>query len=72
MKETDAVLYVDTDILFLGPVDEIWMHFYRFNPLQVGALAPRVGWKFNVPQNNPNYIVTPDKKLTQVNSGVSF
>ena len=38
--------------------------------IQVGALAPRVGWDFKVPASNPNFIMTPSGGVTQVNSGV--
>ncbi|CAK8694314.1 unnamed protein product [Clavelina lepadiformis] len=70
MADVDSVLYVDTDVIFLGAVEEIWQHFYLFNELQVGALAPRVGWDFKVNPNNPNFIEMPGGKFTQVNSGV--
>jgi len=71
MPNTDAVLYVDTDVIFLGAIEEIWAHFNQFSPLQVGALAPRVGWNFNVPSDNPNYIRMSNGKMIQINSGVS-
>jgi lipopolysaccharide biosynthesis glycosyltransferase len=37
---TDRVLYVDTDILFLRPLDDLWRLFDRFEPAQLAALAP--------------------------------
>ncbi|MEO6193729.1 MAG: glycosyl transferase family 90 [Thermoanaerobaculia bacterium] len=37
---TDRVLYVDTDILFLRPLDDLWRQFDRFKPAQLAALAP--------------------------------
>lgn len=36
----DSLLYVDTDVLFLSPLEKIWSHFSRFNSSQVIAMAP--------------------------------
>ena len=45
----DLLFYVDTDILFLKSVADIWSHFARFNSSQLAALAPEhedkaMGW----------------------------
>ncbi len=40
VEGTDRVLYVDTDILFLRPIDDLWRRFERFTPDQLAALAP--------------------------------
>ncbi|HEX4960374.1 MAG TPA: glycosyl transferase family 90 [Thermoanaerobaculia bacterium] len=40
IEGTNRVLYVDTDILFLRPLDELWNLFDRFQPAQLAALAP--------------------------------
>lgn len=40
IEGTDRVLYVDTDILFLRPLDDLWHLFDRFEPAQLAALAP--------------------------------
>lgn len=45
----DAMIYTDTDTLFLGPVDELWEHFSLFNSSQISGLAleddnPNVSW----------------------------
>ncbi len=40
IEGTDRVLYVDTDVLFLRPPDELWRLFDRFQPEQLAALAP--------------------------------
>ncbi|XP_039249590.2 glucoside xylosyltransferase 1-like isoform X1 [Styela clava] len=66
----DSVIYVDTDVIFLSAIDDLWNQMKFFKDEQVGALAPRVGWDFMVPSSNPNFILTPEGKLTQVNSGV--
>ena len=70
MKDKDSVIYVDSDVLFLSNVQELWDQFKNFNNNQVGALAPRAGWHFKVPSVNQNYIMTPNGRVTQVNSGV--
>ncbi|XP_051862953.1 glucoside xylosyltransferase 2 isoform X2 [Drosophila albomicans] len=49
LTEVDSLLYVDTDILFLSPVTDIWKFFGRFNESQIAALAPEhenenIGW----------------------------
>ena len=72
MVDTKAIIYVDTDIIFWGPIEEIWAYFNEFTPPQVGALAPRVGWNFEVSLDNPNYIQQQNGRMTQVNSGVSI
>ncbi len=40
ITSTERLLYVDTDILFLRPLDELWSLFDRFTPAQLAALAP--------------------------------
>ena len=72
MSDIDAILYVDTDVIFLGAIEEIWDHFDKFDSWQVGALAPRVGWNFKVRQENKNYVQMPNGQMTQINSGVSI
>nr|XP_018667666.1 glucoside xylosyltransferase 2-like [Ciona intestinalis] len=49
LTNVDSLLYVDTDILFLSPVDDIWAKFKKFNSTQLSAMSPehenpRVGW----------------------------
>lgn len=49
LKNIDSLLYVDTDILFLVPVEEIWQHFSKMNSTQMAALTPEhedyaTGW----------------------------
>lgn len=49
LTDVDSLLYVDTDILFLSPVSEIWQFFGKFNESQIAALAPEhenanIGW----------------------------
>lgn len=68
LKDIDSILYVDTDTLFLTPVEDVWRHFSRMNSSQMAALAPEhedpnVGW-YNRFARHPYY-----GKLG-VNSGV--
>uniref|UniRef100_A0A8C1AGR1 Glucoside xylosyltransferase 1 n=1 Tax=Cyprinus carpio carpio TaxID=630221 RepID=A0A8C1AGR1_CYPCA len=64
----DSVLYVDTDVLFLRPLEDVWSFLSRFNSSQVAAMAPeheepRIGW-YNRFARHPYY------GKTGVNSGV--
>uniref|UniRef100_A0A672N9R0 Glucoside xylosyltransferase 1 n=1 Tax=Sinocyclocheilus grahami TaxID=75366 RepID=A0A672N9R0_SINGR len=68
LKQVDSVLYVDTDVLFLRPVEDVWSFLSRFNRSQVAAMAPeheepRIGW-YNRFARHPYY------GKTGVNSGV--
>lgn len=68
LKDVDSLLYVDTDILFLRPVDDIWSFLKKFNSTQIAAMAPeheepRIGW-YNRFARHPYY------GKTGINSGV--
>ncbi|KAI2648677.1 Glucoside xylosyltransferase 1 [Labeo rohita] len=68
LKQVDSVLYVDTDILFLRPAEDVWSFLSRFNGSHVAAMAPeheepRIGW-YNRFARHPYY------GKTGVNSGV--
>ncbi|XP_057186419.1 glucoside xylosyltransferase 1 isoform X1 [Triplophysa rosa] len=68
LKDVDSLLYVDTDILFLRPVEDIWKFLSGFNSSHVAAMAPeheepRIGW-YNRFARHPYY------GRTGVNSGV--
>ncbi|XP_052524944.1 glucoside xylosyltransferase 1 isoform X1 [Tympanuchus pallidicinctus] len=68
LKDVDSLLYVDTDILFLRPVDDIWSFLRKFNSTQIAAMAPeheepRIGW-YNRFARHPYY------GATGINSGV--
>ncbi|XP_076863298.1 glucoside xylosyltransferase 1 isoform X2 [Brachyhypopomus gauderio] len=68
LGEVDSLLYVDTDILFLQPVEEIWNFLSQFNSTHMAAMAPeheepRIGW-YNRFARHPYY------GKTGVNSGV--
>ncbi len=40
VRGTERALYVDTDILFLRPPEDVWRFFAEFDPSQLAALAP--------------------------------
>ncbi|XP_078272649.1 glucoside xylosyltransferase 1 isoform X2 [Rhinoraja longicauda] len=68
LKNVDSLLYVDTDVLFLSPMDDIWAFFEDFKQTQIGGMAPehedlRIGW-YNRFARHPYY------GKTGVNSGV--
>ncbi|XP_029009567.1 glucoside xylosyltransferase 1-like isoform X1 [Betta splendens] len=68
LKEVDSLLYVDTDILFLQPVEHIWSLLSQFNTTHLAAMAPeheepRIGW-YNRFARHPYY------GKTGINSGV--
>nr|XP_057944523.1 glucoside xylosyltransferase 2-like [Doryrhamphus excisus] len=49
LKDVDSLLYVDTDVLFLRPMDDIWALLKSFNGTQLAAMAPeheipKIGW----------------------------
>uniref|UniRef100_A0A3Q4BI17 Glucoside xylosyltransferase 1 n=1 Tax=Mola mola TaxID=94237 RepID=A0A3Q4BI17_MOLML len=68
LKEVDSLLYVDTDIIFLRPVEDIWALLSHFGSSQLAAMAPeheetRIGW-YNRFARHPYY------GKTGINSGV--
>nr|XP_037274644.1 glucoside xylosyltransferase 1-like isoform X1 [Rhipicephalus microplus] len=36
----DAVIYVDTDVIFVHPVEDFWRKFYAMNEWQMAGMAP--------------------------------
>lgn len=68
LKDVDSLLYVDTDVLFLRPMDDIWSFFKAFNSSQLAAMAPeheipKIGWYSRFARH-------PFYGVTGVNSGV--
>ncbi|XP_036376008.1 glucoside xylosyltransferase 1-like [Megalops cyprinoides] len=68
LREVDSLLYVDTDILFLRPVEDMWAFLSRFNSSQMAAMAPehedpRIAW-YSRFARHPYY------GKTGINSGV--
>lgn len=59
LMHIDSLIYVDTDIIFLSPLEELWSFFAHFNGTQLVALAPEhedanVGW-YNRFARHPYY-----------------
>lgn len=59
LTDVDAVLYVDTDVLFVDGPERTWRYFSRMNDSQIAALAPEhhdpnVGW-YNRFARHPYY-----------------
>ncbi|XP_076870198.1 glucoside xylosyltransferase 2 [Brachyhypopomus gauderio] len=68
LKDVDSLLYVDTDVLFLRPMDDIWEFLRAFNGTQLAAMAPeheipKIGWYSRFARH-------PFYGVTGVNSGV--
>lgn len=68
LKDVDSLLYVDTDVLFLRPMDDVWSLFKSFNGTQLAAMAPehevpKIGWYSRFARH-------PFYGVTGVNSGV--
>ncbi|KAH9379386.1 hypothetical protein HPB48_013603 [Haemaphysalis longicornis] len=40
LPKEDAVIYVDTDVVFLHPVEDFWRMFAAMNSWQMAAMAP--------------------------------
>lgn len=68
LKDIDSIVYVDSDILFLQPIDDLWAFLSKFNPSQLAAMAPeheepRIAWYSRFARH-------PFYGRTGVNSGV--
>ncbi|XP_040216932.1 glucoside xylosyltransferase 2 [Rana temporaria] len=68
LQDVDSLLYVDTDVLFLRPLDDIWAFLKKFNETQLAAMAPehevpKIGWYSRFARH-------PFYGTTGVNSGV--
>ncbi|KAG8186441.1 hypothetical protein JTE90_012362 [Oedothorax gibbosus] len=68
LHHIDSLLYIDTDVLFLHPVEHLWHHFYKMNKSHIAALCPEhedfaTGW-YNRFARHPYY------EPLGVNSGV--
>jgi UDP-xylose:glucoside alpha-1,3-xylosyltransferase len=59
LDSVDSIIYVDTDILFISDINDLWQHFLNFNQTQLAALAPEheaefMGW-YNRFARHPYY-----------------
>ena len=58
--EIERVLYVDTDILFLKSLDDIWLQFQAFNSSHLAAMVSEspellgTGW-YKISATHPFY-----------------
>lgn len=39
LRDVDSVLYIDTDVLFVSPVESVWGHFSRMNGSQIAGMS---------------------------------
>ncbi|XP_050705130.1 glucoside xylosyltransferase 1-like [Eriocheir sinensis] len=51
LPEHDAVVYVDTDVVFLGPAEELWWLLRSMGPRQALALAPEPQYLLDSPRH---------------------
>lgn len=68
LKDVDSIIYVDSDILFLQPVDHLWTFLSQFEPSQLAAVSPeheepRIAWYSRFARH-------PFYGRTGINSGV--
>ncbi|XP_028033862.1 glucoside xylosyltransferase 1 isoform X1 [Bombyx mandarina] len=68
LPHVDAMIYVDTDTLFLGPIEILWNYFTKFKATEISALAledenPNVSWY-------PRFAKHPFYGKCGLNSGV--
>lgn len=68
LKDVDSILYVDTDVLFLRPLEHLWYYFSQMNSSHMAAMTPEhedfaTGW-YNRFARHPYF------KPLGVNSGV--
>ena len=59
LPTVDTILYLDTDIVMLGPVERIWNHLQYFNSSHMAALTietedTSIGW-YNRFAKHPYY-----------------
>lgn len=47
LPKKDAVIYADTDVLFLNPVEDFWRMFAAMNEFQMAAMAPETEDRVN-------------------------
>lgn len=76
-EATDALVYCDSDVVFVQPVERLWAHLRRLTPRQAIAVAPTSGHPLGGSASN-EYMIRrtggdggDDVSLYQINSGVS-
>ena len=63
-------LYVDNDVLFVRPVNDLWREFEYFDEQQVMGVAPTSGENFQGSDENEFSIKDKENGFFQINSGV--
>ena len=67
---TDNLIYSDSDVIFLKPINYLWQHLKTFNEHQLAAIAPTTSHPLSVSEDNENFIPHVSGAF-QINSGVS-
>ncbi|XP_054640794.1 glucoside xylosyltransferase 2-like isoform X2 [Dunckerocampus dactyliophorus] len=67
LKDVDSLLYVDTDVLFLRPVDDIWGLLKSFNGTQLAAMGTEPDYLLGWYRNKARH---PFYGVSGLNSGV--
>ncbi|MCL4150056.1 UNVERIFIED_CONTAM: hypothetical protein GTU68_025234 [Idotea baltica] len=42
LPDIDSVIYLDTDLVFMRPPEELWNQFYQFDSQQLCGMAPNI------------------------------
>ncbi|XP_069986780.1 glucoside xylosyltransferase 1 isoform X1 [Penaeus vannamei] len=66
-QDLDAVIYIDTDVLFLVPPENLWQEFSKFDSVQVMALAAEASAD---PWDPPRHDQEPRHTPHGLNTGV--
>ena len=61
LHDEDSVIYSDSDVIVVSPIEDFWSEFASMNSSQIAGLAPehedeRIGWynlKSTVPHGGP-------------------
>ena len=44
LEDEDAVIFIDTDVIFMAPPEQLWELFARFDGVQLAAMADMIIW----------------------------
>ena len=50
LSEEDAVIYLDSDVIWMVPPSELWNEFLQFNSEHLSAIGPVLSY-YNSPEN---------------------
>ncbi|OQV22672.1 putative Glucoside xylosyltransferase 2 [Hypsibius exemplaris] len=68
-NDVGSVIYMDADMLFLAPVDDLWEQFSLMNANQAIGMANHTGLKLTGPSNRKAY-ASFDARFVDLNHGV--